>query len=779
MREFQPNHRPRDKNRVAEYLRKVVNAIPDAIFVHDLDGRVLDVNRKALQMFGCTREEALRFRLREYWVSGTPLADLPILWEKAVSGEDQQLEHTLRRPKDGLIFNAEISLTRLSLSEGDFILALVRDITERRKVEEDLKATKDFLFAILNNTYDAIYLHDLDGKIVQVNDRMLESHGAKCREEVIGLRIRDVSAPDSPVDELKKIWSKAVAGENQFHEWTGRRLTDGSVFPVEVYLTKVSLRGADYILANVRDITERKRIEDLLIKEKQKFQAVVESSPVGKAIIGMDDDTPYFKYVNPTFRAIFGYGMNEVPEFTGWLKILGIRPRPETETDLGENISKRLVQVISTPSSRRIKANDGKVKHVTFIPSQLETGEMLLTCEDVTVRKQAQEKMKQHNLELEILNDLIASVTCSLQISQINDTIRTIFAERLAVDAGAVFSYDNLSGKFRMKTFWGIPEGSPKEFEAFALHCYAGLSSTEEKGMILTRSRINFPAGAPDWIKKQGWEGCLCVSVFREGQLQGMVFVVDKDYEKFGEDHAEFFETLSRQMGIAIQNAKLFEKVEQSHTEMRSLSLRLVNAQEGVRRYIARELHDEIGQVLTGLKLVLEMHALECEGKMTERLSEAMTTVNQLQSFVRELSLDLRPALLDVLGLFRTLPWYFERFRKKTSITVHFQYSNVENNRFPAEKETAIYRIVQEALTNVARHAQVNEVAVRLWYEDKTLKVQIQDKGAGFDAESALRAGNTNGLNGMRERATLLGGHFTIETHPGSGTRLTAELPAG
>ena len=105
-----------------------------------------------------------------------------------------------------------------------------------------------------------------------------------------------------------------------------------------------------------------------------------------------------------------------------------------------------------------------------------------------------------------------------------------------------------------------------------------------------------------------------------------------------------------------------------------------------------------------------------------------------------------------------------------------FQHSPMET-RLPSPLETAVYRIAQEALTNVARHAGVPEVTVRLWTDGENLGVQVEDKGAGFDAVKALAARNSSGVSGMRERALLLGGEFTMETAPGSGTRLTVELP--
>jgi len=143
---------------------------------------------------------------------------------------------------------------------------------------------------------------------------------------------------------------------------------------------------------------------------------------------------------------------------------------------------------------------------------------------------------------------------------------------------------------------------------------------------------------------------------------------------------------------------------------------------------------------------------------------------------VRDLSLALRPAMLDDLGLVPALLWHFERYTAQTNVRVTFKHSGLAR-RYQAVIETAAYRIVQEALTNVARHAGVREVTVRLWADTDALNVQIEDQGNGFDPEAALARGNTGGLAGMRERAILLGRHLIVESSPGTGTRVTAELP--
>jgi signal transduction histidine kinase len=131
--------------------------------------------------------------------------------------------------------------------------------------------------------------------------------------------------------------------------------------------------------------------------------------------------------------------------------------------------------------------------------------------------------------------------------------------------------------------------------------------------------------------------------------------------------------------------------------------------------------------------------------------------------------------MLDDLGLIPALEWHFQRFHKQTSIQVNFQHTPFPE-RLASHIETALFRIVQEALTNVARHANVKSVAVRLWLKDDQVGLQIRDGGRGFDAAKAQAARSSSGLAGMRERAELLGGRFILESSP-TGTCLTVELP--
>ncbi len=214
----------------------------------------------------------------------------------------------------------------------------------------------------------------------------------------------------------------------------------------------------------------------------------------------------------------------------------------------------------------------------------------------------------------------------------------------------------------------------------------------------------------------------------------------------------------------------------ESADRLQALSGQLLEVQEAERRHLARELHDEIGQTLTGLRLLLRPTGELPSDAVKTGLEQARPLVDELLERVRGLSFDLRPAALDQLGLLPALLALFERYTDQTGVLVKFQHERLDR-RLPPEVETSAYRIVQEALTNVARYSGVSAATVRVWATAKMLGIQIEDRGRGFDPEVALARPGSSGLAGMQERVRLLDGRLTIESKPGAGTQLTAELP--
>jgi PAS domain S-box-containing protein len=218
------------------------------------------------------------------------------------------------------------------------------------------------------------------------------------------------------------------------------------------------------------------------------------------------------------------------------------------------------------------------------------------------------------------------------------------------------------------------------------------------------------------------------------------------------------------------------EALRSSRRSLRVLAGYLQSVREAEKSRIARELHDEVGQALTGIKLNLERSARTRPAASKDGLDGIVALVNQLIGRVRDLTLDLRPPMLDDLGLLPALRWHFDRYAAQFDIQVDFTHRAIEGARFSRDIETAAYRIAQEALTNVARHAGVRRVKVRISANGAAVRIRIEDQGAGF-AHGALSPGVTAGLSGMRERAALLGGRLEIDSAPGAGTVVAAELP--
>jgi len=217
-----------------------------------------------------------------------------------------------------------------------------------------------------------------------------------------------------------------------------------------------------------------------------------------------------------------------------------------------------------------------------------------------------------------------------------------------------------------------------------------------------------------------------------------------------------------------------------SNERLRELSHRLMNVQETERRQIAHDLHDEIGQSLTAMKLGLREadSALE-SGPTSSLLTDSLDILDQVIRQVRNLALDLRPSLLDELGLVPALKWYIKRQGERAGWETEYA-AHVGDNHLPPDVDITCFRIVQEALTNVARHAEATHVRVTLTRQGNRLMLAIEDNGRGFNvaqAKSRARTGISIGLLGMEERARLVGGEMTITSSPKTGTRLAASLP--
>lgn len=404
---------------------------------------------------------------------------------------------------------------------------------------------------------------------------------------------------------------------------------------------------------------------------------------------------------------------------------------------------------------------------------------MVLIFRDVTQQREAMQEIKRQANRAEALVQVAAQLNSHLELRTVLNTICQITNRTIKANGTVVLLQGDQKDVFRdmaaISQDANMRAYSGHHFE-IAREVIAALVSRAHPVTVI--QDIQYVPALPhaELFKKLDIKTVAVAALFRGDELIGsLVSAFTQNPTVLPKDEIVLLRGLADQAASAIENAELFEQVRAGRERQRKLAKSLVDVQESERRRIAKELHDHLGQLLTGLQFMLESTKNQANGKQRSNLEEIQETVSDIIGQVREMSLNLRPSMLDDMGLLPTLLWHIDRYTKQTGIRVNFQYDELPQ-RLPLEIETAAYRIIQEALTNVARYAQVNEVFVGLVLQDKTFWVEVLDNGKGFDL-AAISDRPTSGLSGMRERASLLGGYLVVESFLNQGTQIVAALP--
>jgi signal transduction histidine kinase len=289
------------------------------------------------------------------------------------------------------------------------------------------------------------------------------------------------------------------------------------------------------------------------------------------------------------------------------------------------------------------------------------------------------------------------------------------------------------------------------------------------------------PSPAIQALQAWGLRALLNVPLIAEGTLIGFLSLGRGYPGPFAPAHVGLALDVAQSLAIAIQQARLFEQVHTGRERLRQLTRQLVAAQENERRRLSRALHDEAGQALTALKISLDLICDDLPPEQSDlgrRIADAAALAEATQVQIRTLAQDLRPPALDATGLNATLKGFCRHFVARTRIQVTYQGTDP-----PALIEQAricLYRFLQEALTNVAKHACANQVDVQLCCDTGAVHLSVEDDGQGFDCDGRLSVQGWPtgiGLLGMQERLEALGGRLEISSLPSQGTRLVAHIP--
>ncbi len=288
----------------------------------------------------------------------------------------------------------------------------------------------------------------------------------------------------------------------------------------------------------------------------------------------------------------------------------------------------------------------------------------------------------------------------------------------------------------------------------------------------------------PDWnppLELSSLNCWLGIPLESMGKILGIVVVGHPEPHAFTRSQVQLAEAVVKQAVVALQNAWLFEQVRSGRERLQQLSRHLVEIQENERKYIARELHDETSQSLTSLKLGLQVIEQNAAGheQLMRHVKNLKALADETLESLHHLAVNLRPASLDHLGLVDALTSLMQSTRERSGLTAHFKtIGSAHDAALTEEMESSVYRIVQESITNVVRHAHATYVDVILEWQDEKIVVIIEDDGIGMDLEKARESGRL-GLIGMQERAEMLGGKLLVESTPQVGTTLVVEIPYG
>jgi signal transduction histidine kinase len=424
----------------------------------------------------------------------------------------------------------------------------------------------------------------------------------------------------------------------------------------------------------------------------------------------------------------------------------------------------RCVEIIASP----VRDMNGEVHEVVEL------------MRDVTEAEEMRETLVRRNRELSALNAIAEALSSSLRSEQILSTALDAVLRLTGVEVGAIFVAQDQSDELTLAAHRGTSQEAAEAMIRFhqADGACGGAAASQRPRLVLDVSR--YRGAAASSLKKDNLHSIVDVPLIANGTAIGSLCVGTRARRDFCPEEVTLLSAIASQIAVALENARLYSEVARKEHIRGELLRQVISAQEDERKRIARGLHDRVSQALTALLYTVET-AVEIQGPeghlvLANRMRQLLQgTLEE----VYELILNLRPSLLDHLGLVPAVQSYAERNLEAAGVRVHLE-QNGTPRRLPSPVETAVYRVVQEALCNVVQHAAAGSVYITFDFQDHLLSVTVEDDGIGFDVAEVEQSKDIRrglGLLGMRERMELVGGEFVICSEPGKGTTMITRVP--
>ncbi len=759
----------------ARQWRATFDAISDPISVLDAGGGVVRCNEALVDFVGRPRSglegrrcwDVLRGRAE-------PIEDCP--YRRALESLERE---TAVWQRDNQWF--EVTVDPM-LDEDGYLIGFVHvleNITEAKQAEEVLRGREREIRLITDNAPALVSYVDADGFYRFVNERY-EAWFEMPRGEIIGKHYREILGEDT-YEAIREHVETALSGTRVRYEEALPYARGGTRWVIADYVPDVDDRGhVNGFFALVTDITERRQAEKVLRESEARYRRLFDSTL--DAILIADDEARYVD-VNPAACELLGYSRDELLDLTVW------DVTPAEERDQGRQLWKEYLAAGEMAGEYTVTRKDGTICHAdSRAVANVHPGLHMSVIRDITERKRAEEEVEQRNRELAALLDASRRLTGRLDLDAVLDAVAGSIVDALpAAEAASLWLYDEESDRLAVRAWAGHDD-----------EAMAGLTVSPDAGLVglIWRSgephviddasqepafeRVGRPAldaARPERRRPDG--SVIGVPLMIEDQLIGALFADSySDVGSFGQSEVRLLQSLANQAAVALENARLYEAQQDARQRLRRLASYLQDAREKERTRIARLVHDELGQTLTALKFGLCRLARQLpeEGSAPRERVDAMTTmIDGSIDTVRCVCQELRPGVLDHLGLASAIEWQVEEFSQHTGIVCHLQVSD-EDTKLGADVATALFRILQEALTNVARHARASEVCVELAVDPGQVVLSVADDGRGI-TEGEIASPRALGLLGIRERARSLGGEVTFEGVAEQGTTVSASIP--
>ena len=701
------------------------------ITVADPAGRYLGANAAFQRLVGYSDAE-LRAKTFFDVTHADDVAESWRAFEAIVTGAADRMVFDKRYVrKDGNVIWAHVSVTRIVDNDGRLtrLVAQAEDITERRAADERLRESERRFRLLVEGVTDyAVYMLSPQGEISSWNAGAERIKGYAAAE-VLGRRFSlFFTAEDRAAGKPERALETArSAGRFADEGWRLRK--DGSRFWAFAVLDAIRDENGELVgFAKVtRDLTERRAAEEAVRKSQARLQAFTDNSP---SMMWLKDRDGRYRFANAGFLEHHGLQSEQV---------IGQRDAQLFPPAQARAMSAHDAEVMSRdePIHFEQASRQGGVERVSLVVKFPVAGGIGAVATDITGRRLTEQALREQ---------------------------RTLLAEAQKVAGLGSWEWDPESGRLlwseALFRIYGLaPESFRPSFEGYLERVHP--EDRQNSGAMMARALMD---GRGFTMEER---------ILRPG---GEIRYLRSHGEVTRNERGKPLKILGACLDVTEQHHSE-SALRQAAQDLHALTRKLVEAEEAERRRIARELHDRVGQALSALNInldiVLKDDALAPAPK--KRLEDSLGLVERTLESIENVMADLRPPLLDEYGLAAALGWHAEEFSRRTDIEVRVADHSPEARSLRLDAALALYRIAQEALNNVLKHAHARNVRIEISTIDNHVTLAVQDDGQGFDP-AKIRAGRW-GMTTMRERAAAAGGELSLESAAGRGTCVRVRVP--